>query len=87
MEIGSNRTCGMAVIPMQDGKAQIDLVALGFQTQTAMLGTVAMMAIIVQHPAELQVLQHYVYWTPLFDQVSELIMSVDLATVTDSMVQ
>ncbi len=87
-ELHTGRTCGMAVIPMKDGKAQIDLIAMGFQIAPEMeIGASAIMSVIITDPTELIRLPHYVYWTKLYDPLAERIQAVDLARVTDQMVQ
>ena len=86
-EAHTGRTCGMAVIPMKDGKAQIDLVSMGFQVHSLSTGHSAVMSVMITQPTDLQKLPHYVYWTPMYDQISENIMAVDLCMVTDCMVQ
>lgn len=87
LEGHTGRNCGLAIIPMKDGKAQIDLPSMGFQTQTETAGAGALLAVIIHHPADLVKLPHYVYWTEQFDQIAAEIKAVDIALVTDAMVQ
>jgi len=83
----TGRTCGMATIPMKDGKAQIDLISMGFQVQDCRMGSSAIMSVIIYSEADLQKLPHYVYWTKMYDQIAENILAVDISMVTDSVVQ
>lgn len=77
----------MAVIPMKDGQAQIDLVSLGFQVIDLRMGPAGIMSVMVRDVADLVKLPHYVYWTKLYDRIGKEILAVDLCMVTDRMVQ
>lgn len=88
VEAVTAKICGMCVVPVLDGEAQIDLPTIPLTSVHPPVNRAHhfIMAVTIRGLEDLKGLQHYVLWTPLFSEMSERIMALDLATMPESLI-
>ena len=82
----TGRTCGLAMVPFVDGVSQVDLPVV-MAHASAEKSYRPLMVMMVRGLDDLEKLEHYVVWTAEFQQVSEAIMTLDIAMVAEGRVQ
>ena len=74
LDMPTARPCGLALIFMVNGEPRVDLT-----TMVIAYPTEPVLAVLIHSLEDLHKLEHFVLWTPAFQQLSEKIMAMDLA--------
>ncbi len=82
IDMPSGRCCGLTILLVVNGEPQVDLTTMLLEhNENPVLG------VLIHSIEDLNKLEHYVIWSPAFQQLSEKIMAMDMARIVRSTAQ